>query len=318
MRSFKDLVMCGLACCLLSVPATAATKEPPLGKICIGTPTTAPGDGLNVDRYLYLLSEDKETVANTIPLLTKGMRIADFSGAKPLLYKRGPTRELVESLEFQSALNDPNRLGGLTQSTSDFFRFPSPNDGSLRLVLNELCITVGADWSMTLDIKAKKIYRDASVPGFRFGIWYDWGIKILPGELIGRPITRSIDGKDFNFKLHARAPHMEINHFKVGLDFNNNNLIDDYTLNGIKRPETEQVKYFFEDGTINRLASVMHPNNSDCIDIDLNFDSEAVKAVYKGGRIHAEALASALRGSLKAIQFCAGSCSGYLLAATNN
>lgn len=113
--------------------------------------------------------------------------------------------------------------------------------------------------------------------GVETDIKYRWVIAIRPGGLR----TGHIMAGDLTYKIYARGQDVEIISFEI---------------------DDQPVKYFFPDGSINQLAKVYSPSNDDCIEIDLKV------AVDGDGVITSP--------TPEMLNFCAGSCSGYLLAAT--
>lgn len=113
--------------------------------------------------------------------------------------------------------------------------------------------------------------------GVQTDIKYRWVIAIKPGGLR----TGTISAGNMTYKIYARGQDIEVISFEV---------------------DDQPVKYFFSNGDLNPLAKVYSPSNDDCIDIDLKV------AIDGDGVI--------ISPSPLAMNFCAGSCSGYLLAAT--
>ena len=147
-------------------------------------------------------------------------------------------------------------------------------------------------------------------------MWYRW--KILVREAIIGSIRQESGDRTFNFKFHARAGNIKVKEFELGYDVNDNDVIDG--------GEIDKVRPFYKDGTVNPLYSVRHPNPTDCIDIDFelkkdHFDKVGeTKVLELGEKMPREELKKIfenLRKPKSGIQFCAGSCSGYMLAASN-
>lgn len=106
---------------------------------------------------------------------------------------------------------------------------------------------------------------------------FRWVIAVPAGGLRSGPINQT----PFTYKFYARGQDIEIISFEI---------------NG--RP----VEYFFHGGELNPLAKIYSPHNDDCIEIDVLVELDG------DGKIKSP--------SPQDLRFCAGSCSGFLLAAT--
>lgn len=116
---------------------------------------------------------------------------------------------------------------------------------------------------------------------------YEWIIHTTEGGLIYAriPDPKMPDGSSmqgFNHKYHARSPHIKVVSFKI---------------NGAEVPYFDS-----QTGMLYKVGNVKHPSPSDCLDID------TVRPLIGSGTIEMRP---------RDIRFCAGSCSGYLITATN-
>ncbi|MEM7060325.1 MAG: hypothetical protein AAF557_22320 [Pseudomonadota bacterium] len=238
------------------------------------------------------------------PLLNSPIRIADFTKGRQRAYERKRTPIILNSNErIKENIAQQIEAGGLSQLASEVLHFPYPDHKLLKLEYHFLDIEIHNNGSADIIAIAKKSFESTLIGGFKIGIWYEWKIFVEPGGIkqgeIHKPIGKFDENGDpiiFNYKYHARAPNIIIKSFKVGIDKNNDDVIDEGEIN--------DVEYFLPNGDVNRLGAVFHPNNSDCIDIDMVVDLDGNgKPVDPNNPKH--------------LMFCAGSCSGYLLAATN-
>lgn len=164
-----------------------------------------------------------------------------------------------------------------------------PNHPCLKLEWNSLLFNIDEhELSATFDIVVTKkcVYPHTNIPCIGFKeVTYRWDIYVKPGGLDKTYITNPVR------PLDPSKPKLHYKYFARGSAI----LVRDFEINGKDVTEYDGVT-----GQRNRLAAVFHPNPNDCIDIN--------SAVPLSGT-----------GSLppSSINFCAGSCSGYMLAATN-
>lgn len=275
---------------------------------CIGKNNSAPV----YDDKLYLLSVNERNDY----ILNSGLRIVDASGSNPIMLTREETLAAFGTYELNDALDKRSDSIGFEKSVVNALRFPMANDPNISLVLNKLCFWEGKkNNEILLRVSAKKSYTSSAAIDLKFGIWYRWTIKI-DSMFVGE-VNQVIDEKQFNLKLHARAPSIQVTKFELGFDVNDNDKIDS--------GEVADVRPFNKDGSINPLYAVRHPNNTDCIDIDIK-DSrntgnlgkiETLDLKKSTGVNKLKKILSGLKEEKTGIQFCAGSCSGYMLAASN-
>lgn len=258
-------------------------------------------------------------------LLNSGLGLVDTRGDRPVMSTREETPKLIGSVEFQKNLEAQSVETGLWLSVAEILRVPTPsesrssffpNNPNLSLDLNRLCFDLQAG-RIVFNITAKKTYDTNE--GLSIGIWYRWSIAVE--EIFIGSIEQIIGGKTFNLKLHARAPHLKVISFEVGFDKDGDDILDEAD------GEIAHVKPFSANGSINPLYAVRHPNNTDCIDIDiaipsysppgdlgtiteLNLEDSDDVTVF-------EDILASFQSDGTGIQFCAGSCSGYMLAASN-
>lgn len=304
--------------------AYASTTQ--LDELCIGRETDEKGLPVASQEKLFLLGADGKPLNNTA-LINPDMRMATFAGTSPRMLTSEETLGALRSDKIRRSITQQGRAGGLSQGASEFFRLPAANHPALRLLMNRMCFSLGSK-GLVLEITAKKIYDKDVVEAGPFALWYVWEIEIE--KMFVGPIERKSGEKIFNAKMHSRANDFKINSFKVGYDINNNDIVDEYTLDGETKQEVEEVFPYFKNGRINPLYSVLSPNNSDCIDIDFQLPPNVAASLLADDRAsdsrkgpeprEGAERAGELYGALSemlAIQFCAGSCSGYLLAASN-
>lgn len=280
---------------------------------CIGS--EKPTESTKSSDKLYLLSAGGERVGEENEyVLNADLRLASLVDGHPEMIDSEKTQTLLSLPDFQSKLKLQSSLGGMAQAASEFFRVPNPNDPSIKIVLNKLCFEF-TNQGLILNITTKKAYSSATVPGFKVGLWYEWKINVE--EFFVGEIEKIVKGKKFNLKLHARSENFKVEEFRTGIDVNNDNIVD--------TGEIFDVQPFFKDGSVNFLYSVFSANNTDCIDIDIAVKGN-ISAITSGGKFQAIDSAKAVAFSTtlstlsdreNGIQFCAGSCSGYMLAASN-
>ena len=163
--------------------------------------------------------------------------------------------------------------GGLSMAIAHALTWP--NAKGLKLKWNGMTFDIDDyNRSAVLDVTALKSLTENGVTK---DIKFRWVIAIKPGGLR----TGRIKAGEMTYMIYATGKEIEIITFEV---------------------DGKPVKYFEDDGRINRLAKVYSPNDNDCIDIKVRVE------IDNDGTIKSP--------SPDDLNFCAGSCSGYLLAAT--
>lgn len=218
--------------------------------------------------------------------------LQDDDGKKFNRYKKYRRADLISSSEGVSLAAQQLSLGGLSgsviapiflDSVVEKARTPRVKE---EIIWNSLFFDIDRlNETGLFDISAFK--RQINEQGVVVGtVTYRWQIFVKEGGLIideiPNPVHFDKSGNPMKYKIHARSPYIEVRSFEI---------------------DGEDVPYYNQqNGTIHPLGSVKHPNPNDCLDIDSSIP------LVGSGQI------DATPGN---VRFCAGSCSGYMITASN-
>ncbi len=184
----------------------------------------------------------------------------------------------LEKLQAASSesLEQQIQQSGLSFLSAFLLATPQPNDPNLSLLWNQMKFHLNEyNRSGVLDITTQKTYTDP-VTGQTKTFQYRWVIAIRHGGLRSGP--RNPVGSN-NWTYFARGDDIEVLTFQV---------------NG------KNVEYYTPNGVPNALAKVYAPNSNDCI---------IIKTTYQ---LPPDGITPV--GTPTNMFFCAGSCSGFLMA----
>ncbi len=207
-------------------------------------------------------------------------------------------RKLISS-SFKEEIAAQLRAGGVSALSAAVLSIPSPDGGDgnpntkMKLKWNKIEVDINETMrSAVLEVTTVKTvettHPDGSMTSQNY-IYY-WVIAVERGGLFFAKLKNQ-DPEEYDgwFRYFARGEKIKVITFAAGKGDTENDL----------RP----VDYFDEDGNLNDLARVYYHSNSDCIEI-LTKDRFAHGGTYG-------------TNNGNDIRLCAGSCSGYLLAASN-
>lgn len=205
---------------------------------------------------------------------------SDLAGAD----QRPPLRHIND---YESILGRQIEAGGLETLSAAILRVPNPGNNNLKVNWNKLHFDIDhIKRSATMRITTTKHYTD-SVTGAAKDFIYRWEMDVAEDGLHYRDIG-SADPKTPH-RYFAMGRSLQIRKFEAAP--------------GKDPMKLREIEFIFEDGTLNPLARVYSHSNADCIEI------KSSKKLDNAG---------ILGGAGVKLEFCAGSCSGFLLAATNS
>lgn len=233
----------------------------------------------------YMLSH-KFRMQHFLPVMRKNGKILTIPSFDSDPKGRKSIDQLPYTLGYDRIIRQQKAAGGLSTIIGSLLsvkrtgkKIPQPGSDDLTIKWNRIKITHHPVLgSVRMEVVAVKEQKKI---GKKF--IYMWEIRIAPGEFRSRKVA----GK-WPFRHFARGKAIQVLTFMAGVGDNEKNL--------------KHVRFINADGTLNPLARAYYHSNSDCLEI------KSKKDLTVDGTIG---------GKGNKVEICGGSCSGYLLAATN-